>query len=132
MKQSYFLFSFFLGILLVCIHHLKVGNISYLSLECHIKSEELIKYLFVMVYAIIMYYLPSFVIIMLMIILCNFSFQDGFWQIMLVITLISYLMGLKKLMKKISITKLIYSFFNFTLGYFLATMYWLLFSFSIK
>ena len=136
MKQSYFLFSFFLGILLVCIHHLKDCDISYVFLECQppilFKREELIKCLFVMVYAIIMYYLPSFVIIMLLIILCNFSFQNGFWQIMLVITLISYLMGLKKLMKKISITKLVYSFFYFSLGYFSATMNWMLFSFFDK
>ena len=144
MKRSYFLFSFFLGILLVCIQYPKEivnYNITYISLEKQrqepsptilLKSEEFIKHAFVMVYAIIMYYLPSFVIIMLTIILCNFSFQNDFWQIMLVISLISYLMSLKKLIKKISNKKVVYSFFYFSLGYFSTTMYWLLFSFFDK
>ena len=123
----FFIFPFFLGVLLLCIHYpTEIVNYNINKQNVLLKSDELIKHLFVMIYAIIMYYLPVFVIVMLIITLCNFSFQSDFWQINLIIVFLSYVLCLKKLTRKIPIKKLMYSFFYFSLGYFLTTIYWIL------
>jgi len=109
--------SFLLGIVLVLMNDslLEDKIITYFSLPLNI--SELFNYLFIMLYAIISYYYPGFVIVMLLVIFLHFSFTNDFWQIMLVITLFSYIIHLDRLSKNISFLKIGYLSFFFLLGY---------------